>query len=58
MDQTAPAEPGPAMSLRKILVRAAMACGLVVMLMWSVVLPVLGILYVAEHFFWVAAAAS
>jgi hypothetical protein len=37
------------MSLRKIAARAAVVIGLLVMLVWSIVLPVLGILYLAER---------
>lgn len=50
MDQTAPADTGPTtMSLRKIASRIALAFGLLLMLFWSIVLPVLGILYLAER---------
>jgi hypothetical protein len=50
MDQSAPAETRPnTMSLRKIASRIAVALGLMLMLVWSIVLPVLGILYLAER---------
>ena len=50
MDQTASTETSPTtMSFRKFISRAAIALGLLLMLIWSVVLPVLGILYLAER---------
>jgi hypothetical protein len=50
MDQTAPEEIRTSgVSLRKIAYRAAIGVGMVVMMVWSIVLPVLGILYLVEH---------
>jgi hypothetical protein len=49
MDQTAPADTAPA-PLRKIATRIVLVIGGIVMVAWSIVLPVLGILYAVEHF--------
>ena len=51
MDQTDQAEIQPqAPRIRKLAMRGGLMIGLMVMFVWSIILPVLGILYIGHHF--------